>query len=71
LTGRQVPVPGREVSIMELKIKVNAITIKDENTGEEYTIKTVWTARHIYEYLGETEGEALGDKVYDLGPEYR
>ena len=56
---------------MELKIKVNTITIKDENTGEEYTFQTVRTAKHICEYLDETEGEALQDKLYDLGPPYQ
>ena len=55
---------------MELKIRVNAITIKEENTGEEYTIKTVRKARQICEYLAETEGEALQDRLYDLGPPY-
>jgi len=55
---------------MELKIKVNAITIKEDNTGEEYTIRTVRSARQIYEYLDETEGEALQDRLCDLGPPY-
>ena len=55
---------------MELKIKINVITIKDGNSGEEYTIKTVRTIKEIYEETIGTEKEALEHKVYDLGPEY-
>jgi|GEM_PF-3092273 len=55
---------------MELKIKVNTITIKDENSGEEHTVKTVRKAKEIWEYLEETETEALNDQVADLATEY-
>ena len=55
---------------MELKIQVNAITIKDENSGEEYTFKTVRTAKEIYEDLTDQEREALSNKVCDLAAEY-
>ena len=55
---------------MDLKVKVNTITIKDEDTGQKYSIKTVRTVKEIWECLGETEKEALSDKVYDLAGQY-
>lgn len=55
---------------MELKIKVNIITIKDENSSQVYTIKTVRTAGEIYEDLADQEKEALANKVYELGGQY-
>lgn len=55
---------------MDLKIQVNTITIKDENVGEEYTIKTVRTVKEIYEDLTELEKEALENKVHRLAELY-
>ena len=51
---------------MELKIKVNEVTIKDKNSDEEYLIRTVRSAKEVYELLDETEREALADKVSAL-----
>jgi hypothetical protein len=55
---------------MELKIKVHAITLKDENSGEELTVKTVRTVQYLAEWLDETEGEALSDEVARLREQY-
>ena len=55
---------------MELKIKVHTITIKDEDSGEKYTVKTVRPAEEISGYIQETEKEALPDKVHDLAGQY-
>jgi hypothetical protein len=43
------------------ELKYNYITIKDENTGEEYTIKTLRTAKFIRDFLDETENEYKDD----------
>jgi hypothetical protein len=55
---------------MELKVQINEITIKDENGGQEQTIKTVRTVSEIIGYLEETEREALEDVVYRLQEKY-
>ena len=55
---------------MELKIKVNTIKIKDENAGEEYTIKTVRNAGELHYDLMSTEMDALRTEVDDLASEY-
>ena len=48
---------------MEVKVKLRAITIKDENTGEEYTVLTVRTAEDVARYLEESERDETGDKL--------
>ena len=55
---------------MDLKVKVNTITIKDEDTGQKYSVKTVRTVKEIWEYLDEIENDALSDKVADLAGQY-
>jgi len=37
--------------------KINAITIKDENSGEEFTVHTLRTAAEIAGIIEETEKE--------------
>jgi len=55
---------------MELKIKVNEIIIKDKNSGEEYLIHTIRSAKEIGALLDEMEREALEDKVGEIA-DYR
>jgi len=50
---------------MEVKVKLRAITIKDENAGEEYTVKTLRTAQEIAEYVQESEKDAILDKLQE------
>jgi len=40
---------------MEIKVKLQVITIKDENTGELFTVKTLRSAKDITEYVQEIE----------------
>ena len=51
---------------MEIKIKVNEIIIKDKNSGEEYLIRTVRSAKDISDGLDEEERDALQDKVAEV-----
>ena len=47
----------------EIKIKINSITIKDENTGEEVTVETVRNIKEVVDLIGETEGERYQDEA--------
>ena len=69
--GQAKACTDKEVSNMELKIKVNAITIKDETSGEEYTIHTVRSAKEVCAHLSSSERKALKDMVEWLEPEYQ
>ena len=51
---------------MEVKVKLRTITIKDENTGEEYTVKTVRSAQDIAEYVEESEKDEVVAKLEDI-----
>ena len=42
---------------MEVKVKINTLVIKDKETGEEYTLKTLRTAKEVADYIEETEKE--------------
>jgi len=55
---------------MELKVKVNEIIIKDKNSGEEYLIRTIRSAKEIDDLLDEMEREALESKVSEIA-DYR
>ena len=48
---------------MKVDIPVHAITIKDENSGEQKTITTLRTATEIAEMVEEMEKEIIDDKV--------
>lgn len=48
---------------MNIEIPVHLITIKDEKTGEEKTIKTLKTAVEIANYIEETEREDIAMRV--------
>ena len=43
----------------------NAITIRDENTGEEITISTVRTVGEIAGYLKESEKTSITKKIVE------
>lgn len=43
----------------------NAITIRDENTGEEITISTVRTVREIADYLKKSEKISITKKIVE------
>jgi hypothetical protein len=47
----------------EIKVCLKSITIKDENSGEEYTIKTIRNAKDIADYLEETEKDFIRDEI--------
>lgn len=40
---------------MDIKIKINTIIIKDEDSGKEYSVKSVRTAEDISAYVEESE----------------
>ena len=51
------------VIILEVKVKLQAITIKDENTGELFTVRTIRSAKEIAGYLEESEKDEIVSKV--------
>jgi hypothetical protein len=48
---------------MEIKVKLQAITIKDETTGEEFTVKTLRSAKEISEYIQESEKDEVVSRL--------
>lgn len=48
---------------MEIKVKINTLIIKDKETGEEYTVQTVRTAKLLSEFVEESEKEEAMDMV--------
>lgn len=54
---------------MEIKVKVNTVTIADSETGESYKIRTVRHAKDIADELEENEKDvavsAVEDAVYE------
>lgn len=50
----------------EIKIKVNEIVIKNEETGHEAKVKTVRGVQFLADYIQETEKEALADKLEEV-----
>jgi hypothetical protein len=54
---------------MEIKITVRTIIVTDKSSGEEYTVKTVRSAKEIAAYIDESEKDeavqALEDAVYE------
>ena len=47
----------------EVKVIVRAITIKDENTGAAYTVRTLRTAEEIAGYVAESEKDEIVSKL--------
>jgi len=48
---------------MEVKVKLQSITIKDENTGDSYTVKTLRSAEDIFEYIRESEKDEIVSRL--------
>ena len=48
---------------MDIKIRLQMVVIKDQNTGEEYMLKTLRTAKEIAEYVDESEKEVITSKI--------
>ncbi len=44
---------------MEVKVKIQMITIKDENTGKKFIVKTLRTAEDIAAYVAESEKDEI------------
>lgn len=48
---------------MEIKIRLQTVVIKDQNTGEMYKVKTLRSAKEIAEYVEESEKEIIASKI--------
>jgi uncharacterized membrane protein YebE (DUF533 family) len=48
---------------MEVKVTLQTITIKDESSGEEHTMKTLRSAKEIAGYVEESEKDEIMDKL--------
>jgi hypothetical protein len=51
------------VITLEVKVKLRSITIKDENTGESFTVKTLHSAEEIAGYIQESEKDEAVTKL--------
>ena len=48
---------------MKIEITLKAITVKDENSGKEFTVRTLRSAKEIAEYIKETEKDEMVSKL--------
>ena len=48
---------------MEIKIKLQKILIRDQKTGETFTVRTLRTAQEIAEFIDESEKEVITSKI--------
>ena len=48
---------------MEIKVKLQVITIKDANTGESFSVKTLRSAEEIASYVQESEKDEIVSKL--------
>ena len=48
---------------MEVKIKIRTLAIKDERTGEQFTVRTLRTAEDIAGYIEESEKDEMVSKL--------
>ncbi len=51
---------------MEVKVQLHAITIKDEKTGEEFTVQTLCTAEAIAGYVEESDKDIIVDTLHQM-----
>jgi len=51
---------------MEIKVTLQDIIIKDQETGEEFKVRTVRTAQEIASYIEESEQDEVIDKLQDV-----
>ena len=56
---------GRGVRHMEVKVKLHSIRVKDNATEEEFTVKTLRTAKEIAEYIEESEKDEIVSRLQD------
>lgn len=54
---------GKGVNQMKITVKIRAITVKDENSGEEFTVQTLRSAKDITDFIEETEKDEISYKV--------
>ncbi len=48
---------------MEIKIQLQTLVIKDQETGKEYKVRTLRSAKEIAEFMEESEKEIIADKM--------
>ena len=48
---------------MEIKIKLQKILIRDQKTGETFTVGTLRTAKEIAGFIDESEKEGITSKI--------
>ena len=48
---------------MEIKIELQTVIIKDQNTGEAYKVNTLRTAKEIAEFVEESEKEIIASRI--------
>ena len=48
---------------MEIKIKLQKILIRDQKTGETFTVRTLRTAKEIAGFIEESEKEVITSKI--------
>jgi len=51
---------------MEVKVILHIITIKDDISGEVFSVKTLRTAKEIVGYIEESEKDEIGDRLENL-----
>ena len=51
---------------MEIKLTLQDIIIKDKETGEEFTVRTVRTAQEVASYIEESENDEVIDKLQEV-----
>ena len=50
---------------MEIKIKLRTLQIRDQKTGEAFTVRTLRTAKEIAGFIEESEKEVITSKIED------
>ncbi len=48
---------------MEVKVELRTLVIKDKETGEEFTVRTLRSAEDIAGYVEESEKDEIVDKL--------
>ena len=48
---------------MEIKIRLHKLQIKDQKTGQAFTVRTLRTAQEIAEFIDESEKEVITYKI--------
>ena len=48
---------------MEIKVRLQTVIIKDQDTGETYKVKTLRTASEIAGFIEESEKEIIASRI--------